>query len=812
MNSPIMRSLLWKDAKSLWPLLIAACAGVFAINLIAAIGSWWTEGRLVLETHVAIWIFIPNLVALGAPAMLVGGEEESGTLAWLRTLPVAWQKVVDSKLIVSIAAWLVTWVLSTLVLSVFYVACDFRNTALVNDLTNSMGVSYMLFFGAVLLLYGFVMAYTFRSPITGLVILLFTVPFIHVFSAVGLSYMLVGVSSLDHWELSGISNYRWLVGIGAGVGFLFVLWMVQRLLGRRRLTSPAPRRLITEKVQQARSAYRPPSTVGLDRPSLTKALHWQHFRQAGWPVIVLTMIGVFGGLLFGLSESAGRIASEQSVLIVLAELSPIFIVASTMWLGTLVFYGDSVRRRCAFFADRGISPAKIWWTRMLIPALGCLLIALTVLLSGTRSEKDLHLSVLFVLSPFALGQLISLWMKRPILSFIATPAYGGICALFYAMFFSQYVDYWWTTIALFPILLLATYLLCERWLAGKIDFGFHLRVIAFTAAAILVPILGTIAYRVATIPTLDTAFHARANAELEKYRIAAGNLTDEERSDGLASHNVNAYGWGDANMSGAAEFEIVFKDWEALFAAIEEELQGTQPIGHCIEPQHIAYILTPMFDMDGLSTTDVKQVRRDAMKIALSWVHRIRSVVANHAADYSSYQMINLASYQESAETIESTVINQLRQNGNQFGNKKDVAEIVALLASKEERNAARRALLLHEWKRFNAPPSIKGIDRHGLFANSLLHNDELFGIEAIRSNRNLDAYVKHILNELDNGFPPTTAEYLNRRNSRWKEIFSSGTASRRAYRDDFLTTWNRDYEKQIKALRKTYATKTSDK
>ena len=71
MNSPIMRSLLWKDAKSLWPLLIAACAGVFAINLIAAIGSWWTEGRLVLETHVAIWIFIPNLVALGAPAMLV---------------------------------------------------------------------------------------------------------------------------------------------------------------------------------------------------------------------------------------------------------------------------------------------------------------------------------------------------------------------------------------------------------------------------------------------------------------------------------------------------------------------------------------------------------------------------------------------------------------------------------------------------------------------------------------------------------------------------------------------------------------------
>ena len=56
---------------------------------------------------------MPNLVAIGAPAMLVGHEEECGTLDWMRALPVHWTKVVDSKFLVAIIAVGLTWFIAT---------------------------------------------------------------------------------------------------------------------------------------------------------------------------------------------------------------------------------------------------------------------------------------------------------------------------------------------------------------------------------------------------------------------------------------------------------------------------------------------------------------------------------------------------------------------------------------------------------------------------------------------------------------------------------------------------------------------------
>ena len=43
-------------------------------------------------------------------------KEESGTLSWLRTLPLRWQNVADSKFLVSLAGLALAWVIASLAL------------------------------------------------------------------------------------------------------------------------------------------------------------------------------------------------------------------------------------------------------------------------------------------------------------------------------------------------------------------------------------------------------------------------------------------------------------------------------------------------------------------------------------------------------------------------------------------------------------------------------------------------------------------------------------------------------------------------
>ena len=88
-NRLTMRRLIWKDVVTIKPLILAAAIAVVVINLLL---------HLIYPEHdpnrgwsIQMWILIPNIVALGAAAMLVGTEEDNGTIAWLRTLPIRWQ-------------------------------------------------------------------------------------------------------------------------------------------------------------------------------------------------------------------------------------------------------------------------------------------------------------------------------------------------------------------------------------------------------------------------------------------------------------------------------------------------------------------------------------------------------------------------------------------------------------------------------------------------------------------------------------------------------------------------------------------------
>ena len=79
MNPKVMQRLMWKDARTLAPLVIATLAAMIGLNvlcylIIESMGN--VDGRERWEISKMLWILLPNLLAFGAPAMLVGGEEE----------------------------------------------------------------------------------------------------------------------------------------------------------------------------------------------------------------------------------------------------------------------------------------------------------------------------------------------------------------------------------------------------------------------------------------------------------------------------------------------------------------------------------------------------------------------------------------------------------------------------------------------------------------------------------------------------------------------------------------------------------------
>ncbi len=285
----MMRHLLWKDGMTIKPLVQAILIGIVAIYCVLALMLTWLNPGDEASLYVSIWVLMPNLVALGAPALLVGGEEESGTLSWLRTLPVSWKKVADAKFLVALVSVAIVWLASSVCLFLVLVTFAAPSTSYSDSMLSFSGISYLLFFSLLLLLCGFITAYLFRSPVVGLI------------AVAPLIAVVIGISAdVGRWILTGDFRYKgaipavepssYLFAVLAGVALLTVAWALQRGLAFRRLTSPGTNAINKLLEPESTSAYRPPALVGASRPNPFAALLWQQLRQMGWFAVALTVI------------------------------------------------------------------------------------------------------------------------------------------------------------------------------------------------------------------------------------------------------------------------------------------------------------------------------------------------------------------------------------------------------------------------------------------------------------------------------------------------------------------------------------------
>ena len=95
-------------------------------------------------------------------------------------------------------------------------------------------------------------------------------------------------------------------------------------------------------------------------------LLWQHWRQSGWLMIVLPLVGVpvaafitgvgFDWLMWRRANLVAQNTTEFSICVVIL----------TSLAGSMAFLSDKERDRFRFFVDHNIPPRYVWFTRHLL--------------------------------------------------------------------------------------------------------------------------------------------------------------------------------------------------------------------------------------------------------------------------------------------------------------------------------------------------------------------------------------------------------------------------------------------------------------
>lgn len=747
--------LLWKDALTIKPLLMAVGGGIVLMPLmVAAVSGGNGETRDAVEALLAMWVLLPNLVAIGAPALLIGNEEESGTLAWLRTLPVRWQTIADSKLIIALASVAAAWVLTSAILVLHMLGWSSTLTTYGDSAvgaTWALEVSQLLLFSFTLLMCGFITAYLFRSPVAGLVAL---VPLITIvtFASVGIGRWLLGVRYYGLTYTGGASLAEWTRLVCAAVVMLLALWLIQRSMARRRLSAPASTIVNQLIAEDPMDAFRPPASIGLERPSIIGALVWQQWRQV--VLFGLSMCGL--SMLFLVLHSVDLSNHPRHGLRTDAGPLALLVLSATyLWLGAISFYGDSLRRRCGFFADRGVSPSMIWLTR-LIPTAGLALVMLVpamIVENITNNTESSHRYdfVAFLLLLFAVGQLVSQWSLRPILSFFAAPVLASTTFFLLVYWFGIYASFRWTIGLMVPVLLFATWRLTPRWLLDGMNRQYHLRAAAFLGLAILVPYLCIFGGRWATTPPQMTQWR--------KQMLAIGtpnaSLASDWDVDRLESESVSPDAW--QNATAPARYDINDALRGDLSERLESELAATQAIGHFVSYNELFSILINVFGARAI-TVDAQESRKysaawahqpidaksrklgtQAIAVALDWSRRIRELVIE-----GKEPLITLISV---AEPCELHAVRSMRRLQASHPNAPELSGLRNGVSRKDLRRRSRTIAVIEDWQRFQRDSWDSGKS----FADTRLlrQNFRWVPIEKTRSERYLDLVTKQLLEQL---------------------------------------------------------------
>lgn len=758
----MMRHLLWKDAMAIRPLVVAILIGIVVANVLLGLTSAVTDPVDITTWFASFWILMPNLVALGAPAVLVGSEEESGTLGWLRSLPVRWSAVADSKFLVSVAAVVVAWCASSVVMVLARVTVATSPSPTVQEWISTAGIVYLFTFSLLLLGCGFITAYLFRSPVAGLLAVIPLIVALNWFIATVARALLEQRSYQP--DMMAITSQELSVLIVGGIGFVLSAWAIQRLLARRRLTAPDRAALVKKLISDAPvSAYRPPLIVSTTRPPRWRALLWQQNRQMAWLGVALAVIAAFCLMI----QQPGGLRSD--LMSVVRDLSLPLVWVCVSWLGGLVFYGDNVRRRAIFFADRGISASQVWWTRMLLPGGLCLALIATVWMSD-MSRREAQTWIVMTALAFAFGQMVGQWVKRPVLTFFASPVYAAVATIAFFMLLQFYPNYYYVGLIAVPVLLFASWRLTGRWLADRVNAGYHWRVLAYSALSLAIPMALIVSSRIRSTPALDASWRAR---------IAQADPALTERSElVIAPITFGAIGTSTDFDTATPEQHLELLDRELAAESIGEHLYFQE--------------IDALLDQSGF-VADERALK--SVEILLKWTNLIRedAIDGNLGMDHLEY----------GAERSEQLAVSWLSAvAGRDRSN--EIIRLVNMIPDSEMRRQSRRSALIHEWNQYHNTPWIREdgeLNAKSYLDSLVAYSVRFLGFERTRADRYVDELTKLLLQQLDTGLPEYDSDGMRERDRLCAEIIGPRSPGYYPYLP-MCRNWTAENEKSVKFVR----------
>ncbi len=528
MKKLFVAQLLWKDCRLLLPLVVFIFGTAVILNFVRPEDIENYDIRLLATEK---WFLVPHLFALLAPLILVGTDQDSKTLGWLRQFPVRDRQIIASRQAAAAIGLISVWLFC---LANYLAICAYEKQPFIdpiiqenpakatvqffqqNTLTGQSGLTEVLektliadivhrsrldqlcyltasgedgprwtpnliyhalqtgLSSVVWMLVSFSLNHLIRQPIIA------SIPIV----IVGLGTTLV--TTVD-------SRYDFLlthiVGIGKpGYMFAFVatvigLGLFNQVIARHQLKRKEDSRTLILFIANLLSQQdKAGPQTDLQAQRIWRSLLWQQYQQIRGPIRVwfcLIAIILLGSIL------SRRIPFLDPFFG--PGLSTLAVSIASLSLGVLCFYQDNCQKTKAFLAERGITPSFVWWTRVLPPFAAFALIAMIHLIVSPSLDSHYipslpHTHAVFFLLFFASGALVSQSIERPIFAFLVTPCH--------AFFISGVLQIWswdyvFTGVIASGILLWGSWKLSHRWMDGRINLRFASHVVAYTALAIV---------------------------------------------------------------------------------------------------------------------------------------------------------------------------------------------------------------------------------------------------------------------------------------------------------------------------------------
>jgi hypothetical protein len=743
-------SLMWhlmrKEWRQLFPLIamLSVLAASFQVLDLAIQHITLQSSTLGLIATLGL----PSMFAIGVGAMLVGQEKDSRTMLWLRSMPIAKEQLLRSKLVVALLSLLLIWLVSlTLFVGAQWFSRDglsdglwksVEESGLVNDARSAALWSINTVF---LTIGGLALAWKFKSSLGGLIAIIpfATVPWI----ATGL---------LEYWmrdylSINSTSVFREWISVAClliGTGIALVCgWRI----GLQTLSaSLAPEIRKASWVRTRDRATGQLWTQLLPQPQAI-ALVRQFVRQNRIPLALISVVLLVTALFAGCSMAEGYVAGGDQALMGLVAC------LATSWLGVLAFHGDQLHKRIGFLSDRGVSPWLVWRTRHVVPvimlfAISAVFFTVSCLMLPYRRQHSTQWQASNTLNHYALttfdlcfalgvslavfGALIAVylwsqwvgqWLRSPIVASIVAPVMVALVEVYFGFLVVEVGAPIFVLVVPALIPAIATARLMQSWMDGRVGWGYHLRHACWLVLCAILPLI-PLAYGAITSPRMPVS------VERELSKLAR----EEAMKRPTPPHLV---------MS------------ENIFRATEEMAKGQTPTARFREAvsRHRQELLPYIKDNKEITYPMVKYL---VSEVAMARMRLESNNTAQSQATYrESLELIQIAATasrqrstlveQDVADILEIALIQELHRTKTVAALDADwVRTTSQSLANSQARDLARRRALASGWSKLVSHPMELGGYR---LPEPLLHYDHR---NSMTGRQEIGVMVTHLWNVLE--------------------------------------------------------------